>query len=90
MIEILAQNRHDMLDPEKKKEMMEGIVTEIMARMKEQGMSQDDILATIEKISRQGIEEEEEWPTKKRLHALNPCTSKEKAFLKTKKKPQKS
>ena len=49
-----------MLDPEKKKEMMEGIVTEIMARMKEQGMSQDDIFATIEKISRQGIEEEEE------------------------------
>jgi DNA-binding transcriptional regulator YhcF (GntR family) len=49
-----------MLDPEKKKEMMEGIVTEIMARMKEQGMSQDDILATIEKISKQGIEEEEE------------------------------
>ena len=49
-----------MLDPEKKKEMMEGIVTEIMARMKEQGMSQDDILATIEKILRQGIEEEEE------------------------------
>jgi len=26
---------------------------------------------------------------KKRLHALNPCTSKEKAFLKTKKKPKK-
>ena len=60
MIEILAQNRQDMLDPEKKKEMMEGIVTEIMARMKEQGMSQDDILATIEKISKQGIKEEEE------------------------------
>ena len=49
-----------MLDSEKKKEMMEGIVTEIMARMKAQGMSQDDILATIEKISKQGIEEEEE------------------------------
>jgi hypothetical protein len=26
---------------------------------------------------------------KKRLHALNPCTSKEKAFLKTKKKSKK-
>ena len=26
---------------------------------------------------------------KKRLHALNPCTSKEKAFLKTKKKTEK-
>jgi len=48
-----------MLDPERKKEMMEGIVTEIMARMKDQGMSQDDILATIEKISKQEIEEEE-------------------------------
>ena len=48
-----------MLDPEKKKEMMEGIVTEIMARMKAQGMAQEDILATIEKISKQGIEEEE-------------------------------
>jgi DNA-binding transcriptional regulator YhcF (GntR family) len=60
IIEILPQSRPDMLDPEKKKEMMEGIVTEIMARMKAQGMSQDDILATIEKISKQGIEEEEE------------------------------
>ena len=27
---------------------------------------------------------------KKRLHALNPCTSKEKAFLKTKKKAVKT
>jgi len=60
IIEILPQSRSDMLDPEKKKEMMEGIMTEIMARMKAQGMSQDDILATIEKISKQGIEEEEE------------------------------
>ena len=48
-----------MLDPEKKKKIMEGIVTEIMQRMKDQGMSQEDILATIEKISKQGIEEEE-------------------------------
>ena len=60
IIEILPQSRADMLDPERKKEMMEGIVTEIMARMKDQGMSQDDILATIEKISKQRIEEEEE------------------------------
>jgi DNA-binding transcriptional regulator YhcF (GntR family) len=59
IIEILPQSRADMLDPERKKEMMEGIVTEIMARMKAQGMSQDDILATIEKISKQEIEEEE-------------------------------
>jgi len=64
MFQILLNSRPDMLDPEKKKEMMEGIVTEIMARMKAQGMSQEDILATIEKISKQGIEEEE-WPTKK-------------------------
>ena len=59
IIEVLPQSRADMLDPERKKEMMEGIVTEIMARMKAQGMSQDDILATIEKISKQEIEEEE-------------------------------
>jgi len=59
IIEILPQSRADMLDPERKKEMMEGIVTEIMARMKAQGMSEDDILATIEKISKQEIEEEE-------------------------------
>ena len=58
-VEILACFRYYVLDPEKKKEMMEGIVTEIMARMKEQGMSQEDILATIEKISKQGIKEEE-------------------------------
>ncbi|MBT4328006.1 MAG: hypothetical protein HOD60_14055 [Candidatus Nitrosopelagicus sp.] len=48
-----------MLDPEKKKKIMEGIVTEIMQRMKDQGMSQEDILATIEKISKQEIKEEE-------------------------------
>ena len=59
IIEVLPQSRADMLDPERKKEMMEGIVTEIMARMKAQGMSEDDILATIEKISKQEIEEEE-------------------------------
>ena len=59
MFQILLNSRPDMLDPEKKKEMMEGIVTEIMARMKAQGMAQEDILATIEKISKQGIEEEE-------------------------------
>ena len=71
-----------MLDANKKREMMEGIVNDIMQRMKEQGMSQEDILKTIEKISKQ----EEDWDIKKRLHALNPCTSKEKTFLKTKNK----
>ena len=49
-----------MLDANKKREMMEEIVKNIMARMKEQGMSEKDILKTIEKISKQGIEEEEE------------------------------
>jgi len=58
-VEILPHSKPDMLDPEKKKEMMEGIVTEIMARMKAQGMSQEDILKTIEKISKQGIEDED-------------------------------
>ena len=58
-VEILPPSKPDMLDPEKKKEMMEGIVTEIMARMKAQGMSQEDILETIEKISKQGIEDED-------------------------------
>ena len=58
-VEILPPSKPDMLDPEKKKEMMEGIVTEIMARMKAQGMSQEDILKTIEKISKQGIEDED-------------------------------
>jgi len=42
-----------MLNPEKKKEMMEGIVKEIMQRMKDQGMSDEDVLKTIEKISKQ-------------------------------------
>ena len=55
----MPHSKPDMLDPEKKKEMMEGIVTEIMARMKSQGMSQEDILETIEKISKQGIEDED-------------------------------
>ena len=49
-----------MLDANKKREMMEEIVKNIMTRMKEQGMSEKDILKTIEKISKQGIEEEEE------------------------------
>jgi len=38
---------------------MDGIVAEIMARMKAEGMSQEDILATIEQIKNQEIEEEE-------------------------------
>ena len=50
-----------MLDANKKREMMEGIVKDIMQRMKEQGMSQEDILKTIEKISKQ----EEDWDIKK-------------------------
>jgi len=33
-----------MLDAVKKKEMMEKIVNDIMQRMKDQGMSQEDIL----------------------------------------------
>ena len=48
-----------MLDANKKKEMMEGIVNDIMQRMKEQGMSEEDILKTIEKISKQAKESEE-------------------------------
>ena len=47
-----------MLDANKKREMMEGIVNDIMQRMKEQGMSQEDILKTIEKISKQEKEED--------------------------------
>ena len=47
-----------MLDANKKREMMEEIVKNIMARMKEQGMSDKEILKTIEKITKQGIEEE--------------------------------
>ena len=53
-----------MLDANKKREMMEGIVNDIMQRMKEQGMSEEDILKTIEKILKQA-KEGEEWPTKK-------------------------
>ena len=48
-----------MLDANKKRKMMEEIVKNIMARMREQGMSEKEILKTIEKISKQGIEEEE-------------------------------
>ncbi|MDB4850281.1 hypothetical protein OAH42_02105 [Nitrosopumilus sp.] len=47
-----------MLDANKKREMMEGIVNEIMQRMRDQGMSEEDILKTIEKISKQENEEE--------------------------------
>ena len=47
-----------MLDANKKREMMEGIVNEIMQRMRDQGMSEEDILKTIEKISK--LENEEE------------------------------
>ena len=51
-----------MLDAVKKREMMEGIVKDIMQRMKDQGMSDEDILKTIEKISKQA---KEDGPTKK-------------------------
>ena len=51
-----------MLDAVKKKEMMEKIVNDIMQRMKDQGMSDEDILKTIEKISKQAKEDN---PTKK-------------------------
>ena len=47
-----------MLDANKKREMMEEIVKNIMQRMKEQGMSDKETLKTIKKISKQGIEEE--------------------------------
>ena len=53
-----------MLDANKKREMMEGIVKDIIQRMKDQGMSEEDILKTIEKISKQS-EEDKQWPTKK-------------------------
>jgi len=46
-----------MLDAVKKREMMEKIVNDIMQRMKDQGMSQEDILKTIEKISKQAKED---------------------------------
>jgi|TARA_B100001105_G_scaffold139769_1_gene111922 DNA-binding transcriptional regulator YhcF (GntR family) len=46
-----------MLDANKKREMTEKIVKDIMQRMKDQGMSQDDILKTIEKLSKQTQED---------------------------------
>ena len=49
--------RSDMLDANKKREMMEEIVKNIMARMKEQGMSDKEILKTIEKMSKQAEED---------------------------------
>ena len=45
-----------MLDAVKKKEMMEKIVNDIMQRMREQGMSQEDIIRKIAEISKQGKE----------------------------------
>ena len=48
-----------MLDANKKREMMEGIVKDIMQQMKDQGMSQEDILKTIERISKQAKEDED-------------------------------
>tara|TARA_B110000014_G_scaffold44449_1_gene29420 strand:+ start:439 stop:579 length:141 start_codon:yes stop_codon:yes gene_type:complete len=45
-----------MLDANKKREMMEEIVKNIMARMREQGMSEKEILKTIENISKQAEE----------------------------------
>jgi len=47
-----------MLDAVKKKEMIEGIVKDIMQRMKDQGMSEEDILTAMEKISKQAEEDE--------------------------------
>ena len=49
-----------MLDAVKKKEMMEKIVNDIMQRMKDQGMSDEDILKTIEKISKSESEMKED------------------------------
>jgi DNA-binding transcriptional regulator YhcF (GntR family) len=46
-----------MLDANKKREMTEKIVKDIIQRMKDQGMSQDDILKTIEKLSKQANED---------------------------------
>ena len=48
-----------MLDATKKREMMEGIVKDIMQKMKDQGMSEEDILKTIKKISKQAKENEQ-------------------------------
>ena len=47
-----------MLDAVKKKEMIEGIVKDIMQRMKDQGMSEEDILIAMETISKQSEEDE--------------------------------
>ena len=47
-----------MLDAVKKKEMIEGIVKDIMQLMKDQGMSEEDILIAMEKISKQAEEDE--------------------------------
>ena len=47
-----------MLDAVKKKEMMEKIVNDIMQRMKDQGMSEEDIIIAMEKISKQAEEDE--------------------------------
>ena len=46
-----------MLDAVKKKEMIEGVVKDIMQRMKDQGMSEEDILISMEKISKQAEED---------------------------------
>ena len=46
-----------MLDAVKKKEMMEKIVNDIMQRMREQGMSQEDIVKKIAEISKQEKED---------------------------------
>ena len=46
-----------MLDAKKKREMMEEIVKNIMARMREQCMSEKEILKTIEEISKQAEED---------------------------------
>ena len=48
-----------MLDANKKREMMEGIVKDIMQRMKDQGMSEEDIIKIIEKISKQSEEDKQ-------------------------------
>ena len=47
-----------MLDAVKKKEMIEGIVKDIMQRMKDKGMSEADIIIAMEKISKQAEEDE--------------------------------
>ena len=47
-----------MLDAVKKKEMIEGIVKDIMQRMKDQGMSEEDIIIAMEKISKQAEDDE--------------------------------